>query len=62
MGLERERERELSRFLSLKRLDSLEKGGGRALLNILGCKCRLICSKVSRTMRVTAFNGILCSK
>ena len=58
MGLEREREREGAFALSF-----FEKiGGERALLNIFGCKYRLIYNKVSRTMRVTGFNGILCSK
>ena len=38
----------------------LEREGGGALLNIFGCKYRLMYNKVSRTMSVTAFNGILC--
>ena len=52
----------LSRFLSLKKLEGLERGGGGALLSIFGCKYRLICNEVSRSMWVTGFNGILCSK
>ena len=36
------------------------EGGGGPLLNIFGCKYRLMYNKVSRTMSVTAFNGILC--
>ena len=34
-------------------------GEGGALLNIFGCKYRLIYNKVSRTMCATGFNGIL---
>ena len=53
MGLERERERERAFALSF-----FEKvvgfgewgGGGRALLNIFGCKYRLIYNEACRTM------------
>ena len=66
MGLEREREREREGAFALSFSEKAggfgEEGEGRALLNIFGCKYRLIYNKVSRTMRVTGFNGILCSK
>ena len=62
--MELEREREGASALSFfEKVGGFGEGlGGGALLNIFGCKYRLIYNKVSRTMRVTGFNGILCSK
>ena len=57
MGLEREREGALALSL-FEKVGGFGEGRG-TLLNIFGCKYRLIYNKVSRTMRVTGFNCIL---
>ena len=63
VGLERERGAGCHAFFLWKDWRvwrGVEGGGG--LLSIFGCKYRLICNEVSRSMWVTGFNGILCSK
>ena len=50
MGLEREREGAFALSFFEKVGGFGDGGGGGALLNIFGCKYRLIYNKVSRTM------------
>ena len=62
VGLERERGAGCHAFFLWKNWRVWRGVEGGALLSIFGCKYRLICNEVSRSMWVTGFNGILCSK